>query len=425
MSTNQRRLFIKTLGTGALGSFITPNILDLYHNSLSNHNLLKNSDDSEAYWEEVKAQFRFQQGLYYFNNASLGSSPLAVRNATKEYRDLLDDFPSKFMWGAWNEAKENVRKSVAELFSVSTEEIAIIHNTTEGMNLIARSFDLRAGDEIIIADHEHSSGTIPWEVWQETKGIKLVRPTLPLLPKSSAELLDVYKKAITPRTKIISMCHMVNTNGMILPVKEVSELAQSKGIKVAVDGAQSAGMFQINLKELHCDFYAASAHKWLFAPKGIGVLYVKKEGQKDLKPLIVARGHTDSSIRRLENYNTRNLPEYLGLGNSIAFLNSIGMEKIHSRSYALKDYFRSRAKTVKNLRFKTPESDSLSCAIQTVELEGIPVNTVRQTLIDNYNIDCRPMTSFGLNGVRLSFGIYITKKDIDYLIEALEEIANS
>ena len=425
MPTNNRRSFLKTIGTGTLGGILMPTLTDLYLEELPKKSLLKSTDNSEDYWQKVKSEFRFQPGLYYFNNASLGSSPLPVRDATKTYRDTLDDFPSKYMWGAWKEAKERVRSSVAKLLSVSNEEIAIIHNTTEGMNLVAKSFDLKPGDEVIIADHEHSSGTIPWEVWQETKGIKLIRPSLPLVPKNKEALIDVYRNAISSKTKVISMCHIVNTNGMILPVKEVSNLAHKQGIKVAVDGAQSAGMFNINLKDLGCDYYAASAHKWLFAPKGIGVFYAKKESQKDLKPLIVARGHNDTSIRRLENYNTRNLPEYLGLGKSVEFLNAIGIDKIHQRSYELKDYFRERAKTIKNIRFKTPESDELSCAIQTVELKGIPVNTVKKQLFERYNIDCRPMSSFGLNGVRLSFGMYITKQDIDYLVEALDAIANS
>ena len=136
------------------------------------------------------------------------------------------------------------------------------------------------------------------------------------------EVVDVYRKAITTKTKVISMCHIVNTNGMILPVKEVSELAHEKGILVAVDGAQSAGMFTIDLKDLGCDFYTTSSHKWLFSPKGVGIFYAKQESQEHLKPLMVARGYQDKSIRRLENYNTRNLPVVLGLGASIDFHNA-------------------------------------------------------------------------------------------------------
>jgi len=206
---------------------------------------------------------------------------------------------------------------------------------------------------------------------------------------------------------------------MILPVKEVSEMAHKRGIFVAVDGAQSAGMFGINLADLGCDFYAASSHKWLFSP----IFYAKKKSQSYLKPLMVARGHKDTSIRRLENYNTRNLPEVLGLGASVAFHHKIGAARIHNRTFALKNYFRKKIEGNPKFRLKTPKDDSLSAAIQVVEILGKEVREVKQELWDTYGIDCRPMTGFGLNALRFSFAIYITKEDIDYLVNALEELA--
>jgi len=329
------------------------------------------------------------------------------------------------MWGGWDTEKERTRKQVAELFSVSEEEIALIHNTTEGMNIIARSIDLQPGDEVILADHEHASAVSPWKVWQEEKGIVLVRPTLPILPKNSEELVEVYRQAITPKTKVISMCHMVNTNGMILPVKEVSKLAHERGILVAVDGAQGAGMFNVDLNGLGCDFYTVSAHKWLFSPKGVGIFYAKKNSQSHLKPLMVARGYDDTSIRRLENYNTRNLPEVLGLGAALDYRKTIGAQKIHDRTFELKHYFRDKIKGHQKLIMKTPGSDELSAAIQVVEIVGKDVEEVKNRLYDDYGIDCRPMTTFGLNAVRLSFAIFITKAQVDIMADALNAIAES
>jgi selenocysteine lyase/cysteine desulfurase len=421
MKNLYRRSFVKQLFTGVAGTVL----LSSYKPSDTNYplELLNVNDESEAFWENVRAQFKFAPQLRYFNNGSLGSCPIPVQKATNEFRATLDAFPSKYMWGGWNDQKEEVRQKVASLFSVSKEEIALTHNTTEGMNLIARSFNLVPGDEVILIDHEHKSSVIPWTVWQEEKGIKLVRPVIPILPKTVEDIVKVYENAITPRTKVISMCHSVNTNGMVLPVKEVSEMAHKKGILVAVDGAQAAGMFDINLKDLGCDFYAVSAHKWLFAPKGIAVFYAKKESQHYLKPLIVANGHTDKSIRRLENYNTRNLPELLGLGSAVDFIKTIGKEKISKRSYALKHYFRNKVKGNPKFRLKTPEHDELSCAIQTLEVVGKNVRDVKNKLSDDYGIDTRPMSTYDLNGVRISFAIYITKKDIDYLVDALETIA--
>lgn len=426
MSDNRRK-FLKTLGIGAAGALATPQQIWAKATTPLQSVLtdLNTNDTSEIFWETVQSQFNFAEGLTYFNNGSLGACPKPIREATMNFRNTLDDFPSKYMWGGWKNEIEEVRKKTADLFSVSEEEIALIHNTTEGMNLIASSMDLKADDEIISADHEHTSALNPWKYWQESKGIKIVTPTLPILPKSVEEVVDIYRKAITPKTKVISICHLVNTNGMILPLKEVSKMAHEKGILVAVDGAQGTGMFNIDLKNIDCDFYTVSAHKWLFSPKGVGIFYAKQDSQKHLKPLVVARGYEDTSIRRLENYNTRNLPEVLGLGAALDYRNAIGAQKIHDRTYELKHYFKDKIKANEKLVLKTPEHDSLSAGIQVVEVLGKDVKEVKNRLFDEYGIDSRPMSTFGLNAVRLSFAIFISKKQIDTLVSALETIANS
>ncbi|MCP4727744.1 MAG: aminotransferase class V-fold PLP-dependent enzyme [bacterium] len=379
-------------------------------------------DDTESYWEMVRSQFNFDPGLYYFNNGSLGPSPEPVIDGTEKFRRQLDAFPSKYMWGGWNEDKEAVRKKAAEMFNVSPEEIALNHNTTEGFNLIASSMDLEPGDEVILVDHEHASGTIPWKYYQESRGIKLVRPKLPILPKSSGEIVDLYRNAITSRTKVISMCHMVNTNGMILPVREVVEIARRNNILVAVDGAQTAGMFRFDLRDMGCDFYAASSHKWMFSPKGIGVFYARQDSQHHLKPLIVANGFQNKTIRRLENYNTRNLPELLGLGVAIDFHNLLGPENKEKRIFELKRYFREKLAEKQGYNIKTPASDGLSAGITTVEVEGHKVTEVSKRLDSEFRINCRPMFTFGLNGLRISLSVFNTKEDIDYLVESLESI---
>ncbi|MCP4899502.1 MAG: aminotransferase class V-fold PLP-dependent enzyme [bacterium] len=376
---------------------------------------------NERFWQVVAGQFRLQPGLRYFNNASLGPSPRPVADATEAARRMLDAFPSRYMWGGWKDEVEAVRTRAGKLFAVSPESIAIIHNTTEGMNLVAASLELDPGDEVIIADHEHPSGTIPWQYWQEPKGVKLVRPVLPLAPKSPGEIVDVYREAITDRTRVISMCHMVNTNGMILPIAEVSELARKHNILVAVDGAQSAAMLEIDLDKLGCDFYSTSAHKWLFSPKGVGLFYARKASQHLLKPLIVASGWEDDSIRRLENYNTRNLPEVLGLGAALDFHNLIGPSLKEARIRELKRYLLDGLADNDRARVQTPTADNLSCGIITVGIDGLGAVEIRDALAE-HDIDCRPMSLLGLDGVRISVSVFTTKADVDYLLEALREV---
>lgn len=380
--------------------------------------------DDRAFWRLVQKQFRLEPGLIYFNNASLGPSPALVADATESYRRTLDGFPSRWMWGGWKDEFEAVRTRGAALLGASAEEIALNHNTTEGMNLIAFSLDLKPGDEVIAADHEHWSGTVPWEYWQLPKGVRLVRPVLPLLPNDPDEIVEVYRRAITPRTRVISMCHVVNTNGMILPVKEVSDMAHDSGILVAVDGAQAPGHIHVDLHDLGCDFYAASAHKWLFSPKGVGVFFARRESQHLLRPLIVAHGWEDESIRRLENYNTRNLPEVLGLGVAFDFQNLMGAQRRTTRILELKHIFRNRLKGNSAFSIKTPADDRLSAGIQTVEVVGHDVRKVAEQLAENHHIDCRPMATHTLNGLRISLSVFNDEEQIDELVTALTAAAS-
>jgi selenocysteine lyase/cysteine desulfurase len=348
-----------------------------------------------------------------------------VADATEAFRRQLDAFPSRYMWGGWSEEKETVRSKAASLLGASPEEIALIHNTTEGMNLIASSLGLEPGDEVILADHEHTSGTIPWQYWQEPKGVKLVRPILPILPSDPGEIVEVYRRAITPRTKVISMCHVVNTNGMILPVKAVSEMARKRGILVAVDGAQAPGMINVDLHDLGCDFYAASAHKWLLSPKGVGIFYARQASQSFLKPLIVARGWEDESVRRFENYNTRNLPEVLGLGAALDFQDLMRPERRQARIYELKRSLRRAIGDDPAFTIKTPTNDDLSAGINTVEVVGHDVIEVAKALAERHRIDCRPMMSHGLNGLRISLSVFNSEDQIDLLVYALRELAET
>jgi len=379
-------------------------------------------DLGRDYWRLVQRQFRLEPGLVYLNNASLGPSPALVADATEGFRRKLDAFPSRYMWGGWSEEFEAVRSKAAALLGASAEEIALIHNTTEGMNLIAASLDLGLGDEVILGDHEHTSGTIPWQYWQEPKGVKLVRPTLPILPTDPGEIVEIYRKATTPRTRVISMCHVINTNGMILPVKAISEMARARGILVAVDGAQGPGMINVDLHDLGCDFYAASSHKWLFSPKGVGIFYARQASQSLLKPLIVSRGWEDESIRRLENYNTRNLPEVLGLGVAVDFQNLLGPDRRQTRIFELKKYLRDRIGDDPAFAIKTPARNELSAGITTVEVVGREVREVATVLAERHRIDCRPMTSHGLNGLRISLSVFNSEDQVDTLVGGLRDL---
>lgn len=377
---------------------------------------------SDKYWRLVKEQFKFTEGLTYFNNASLGATPLSVIDKTHAFRNLLHQYPSKYMWGGWKDEKEQVRDKVATLIGADPDEVALTHNTTEGMNVIASSLQLEEGDEVILGNHEHFTARIPWKYYQERKGIKLVKVELPLVPESKQELIDVYENAITDKTRVISVVHMTNTNGMILPIKEITKIAHKKEILVAVDGAQSLASFPINLHDIGCDYYAASAHKWLFSPKGMGVLYCRKETEQQLQPLIANHKWNDKTMRRVEDYNTRNLPELLGLGVAVDFHNAIGAEAIMERMQVLRNYFLEEVDKIPTLTLHTPRNPKLSQQIIAVERSGEMFYKFKKRLERDHQIGVRSMGSHDIGGIRISLAIFNLEEDIERLVEAMTNV---
>jgi selenocysteine lyase/cysteine desulfurase len=211
---------------------------------------------------------------------------------------------------------------------------------------------------------------------------------------------------------------------MIFSVKEIAELAHQKNILVGVDGAQTPGMLEIDLKDLGCDFFATSAHKWLMGPKGMGVFYADGEKRKNLKPLIVSgMYYLNDSCRKFENYNTRNFPELLGLGAAFDFRALVGPQRIQKRIYQLKHYFRDQVAQLPFIRVKTPEDDLLSAGITVIEILNRDAREIQQKLLSSYNIDCRAMTTHKLNGLRISLGLCVVESDIDRLVDVLTDLA--
>jgi selenocysteine lyase/cysteine desulfurase len=423
MSLNRRK-FLKTTLAGVAGSALLTGAdkTEILDSMLPLSSRAKGAGD-ERYWQLVRKQFRFIPGLHYFNNASLGPSPAYVTDAAAKFRQTLESFPSKYMWGGWHEEIEQVRIKAASMFNALPEEIALNHNTSEGLSLVAHSLQLQAGDQVILSDHAHLTAINPFRFYQESKGVKLVRPKLPLLPESKEEIVEVFTRAISDKTRMIVLSHMVNTNGMILPVKEICEIAKARGILTLVDGAQTPGMIKVDVKDIGCDFYATSGHKWMMGPKGTGIFYARLDKQNLLTPIMAAKPMgEDKGARRFENYNTRNLPDVLALGSAIDFHNLLGEKEKAERILYLKSYLLKSVAQRPYLKLRMPVSDELSAGICSVEVAGKGVVDVAVLLDKKYKIALRPMPMLGINGLRVSTSICITPTEIDKLIKALDVI---
>jgi selenocysteine lyase/cysteine desulfurase len=387
---------------------------------LPDHSLL--DSDENAYWAELRQQFVIPEDEIYLNNGTVGSSPAPVLRAifdaynSTEKMDQQDpeDYP---IWGyaAWNE----FRDPLAEFVGCSRDEIALLRNATEANSYIANGVDMKPGDEVLMTDQEHPGGEHPWNLKAKRYGVVVKKVTLPRPVKDATEVLNLFNDAITPRTRVIFFSHITTFSGVVLPAKELSGLARSKGILSAVDGAHVPGMMRLNVHDLGCDMYSSSPHKWLFATKGSGFLYVRDEVIDRLWNTIATEGWDDKKIRaeRFQRIGSSNVPALWGLRASIKLANDIGMDRIERRHRQMADYILAQMMQRGAESWTSPDP-ALRCAIVTVNVPPVQRGHLENWLWKTYKIRIRGGDPHKL---RLSTPYYLQKRDIDRFLEKFDE----
>lgn len=381
----------------------------------------------ERFWYFVKQQFPLEENLIYMNNGGLGPSPYYVIETIKSQMLKLESISE-----TGHGMVESVHEKAAKFFNCGTDEIAFTRNSTESMNIIARGIPLKKGDEVLMTTHEHPGGGIPWLAVQKDKGIqvKLFEPGI-----TKAENLKIIESNITPKTKVLMISHIPCTTGLIFPAKEIAELCHQKDIYVVYDGAQVMGMIPVDLDNMGCDFYTSSGHKWLCAPKGTGILYIRREMLDIWQPTHV--GAYSNKIYELENlkleylkearaveYGTRNTPIALGIGAAIDFFDAIGIERVAARGRALAKYFKEKLLEIDKIKLLTPIDPELSGSIVTFKImdDKKSYTDYISQIKKEYNIRLRPIGEHGLNAIRTSLHIYNTFEQVDRLVEAVKNV---
>src|SRR5260370_18479056 len=297
------------------------------------------SSNEEAYWAELRKQFLIPADEVYLNNGTVGSSPMPVLRAVfdgyNETEKMAQSDPEDYpIWGygAWNE----FRDPLAEFIGCTRDELALVRNATEGNSYIANGLDMKPGDEVLMTDQEHPGGEQPWNLRAKRYGIVVKKITLSKPVPNAAAVLNLVNDAITTQTRVLFFSHISTVTGVGLPVKELSALARSKGILSAVDGAHVVGMMRLNVRELGCDMYTSSPHKWLQAPKCSGLLYVRDDVIDRLWNTIASSGWDEPKLRaeRFQRIGSSNVPALWGLRAAIAFAETIGLDRIAQRHRA-------------------------------------------------------------------------------------------
>jgi selenocysteine lyase/cysteine desulfurase len=382
--------------------------------------------DQEAYWAALRRQFLIPEDEVYLNNGTVGSSPIpvlqAIFDAYRETEKLAQEDPEDYpIWGyaAWNQ----FRDPLADFVGATRDEIALLRNATEANSYIANGIDLKAGDEVLMSDQEHPGGEMPFQLRAKRYGIVVKKFTLPKPPKNAAEILNLVNDAITPRTRMIFVSHITTVTGVVLPVKEICALARSKGILSALDGAHVPGMMRLNIGEIGCDFYSASPHKWLQAPKGSGFLYVRNEVIDRVWNTIATEGWDDAKIRaeRFQRIGSSNVPSLWGLKASIEFAEEIGLERIEKRHRQMADYILARM-VERGAESWTSPDPALRCGIATVNVPGVERMKLENWLWKQHKVRIRGGEPSKL---RLSTPYYILHKDVDRFVEKFDEYRKS
>lgn len=381
--------------------------------------------NEEAYWKELRKLWVIPEDVVYLNNGTVGSSPVpvikAVMDGFNETEKMMlkgsEEYP---IWGYGPEVE--LRKPLADFIGCTVDQLALVRNATEANSYIANGFEMKAGDEVLMSDEEHPSGEHPWNLRAKRYGIVVKRFQMPKPPKFPDEILNRINDAITPRTRIIFVSHISSATGVILPAKQIAALARSKGIVSAFDGAHAPGMMRLNLHDIGCDMYTASPHKWLFAPKGSGFLFLREDVMDRMWNTIVTHGWDNPALKaeRFMHIGSSNVPLLWGLRASIELANSIGIDRIEKRHRKMADYLHGQMMQRGAQSWTSPDP-TMRCAIATVNVPPIKRMELQDWLWSNHKIRVRGGEPSKL---RLSTPYYLQKSDIDRFLEKYDEFRN-
>jgi selenocysteine lyase/cysteine desulfurase len=376
----------------------------------------------EDYWAPIQRAYSVNPMIINLNNGGVSPAPIVVQQAVARYNDLSNEGPSYFMWNILDQGREPLRQKLALLAGVKPDEVAIDRNSTEALNTIIFGMPLKAGDEVIGCKQDYPHMIEAWRQRAERDGIVYKQISFEMPIEDDEAIVKAYEQAITPKTRVIHVTHMVNWVGQLMPARKIADMAHAHGIEVIVDGAHSFGLMDYKVSDLNCDYFGASLHKFLSAPIGTGMMWVREDKIEKLWPLVCAEKPHSPNIRKFEDLGTRSLPLEQGIGEAINFHMGIGPARKQQRIFYLKNYWASRVKSLPKVKLHTSMSYDYSCAICGVSIDGMPPAQFSNALFDKYKIHTVSIVWENISCVRITPHVYTTLADLDKLVTAIGEI---
>lgn len=376
--------------------------------------------DDEDFWGEIQRAFDCDRSMVNLNNGGVSPSPTHVLDQMIRDLRFSNELPVIHMWQTLEPRIESVRRELAREFGCDPEEMAITRNASEANETMILGLDLKAGDEVIVTNQNYGRMITAWEQRVRRDGIVLKQVSVKLPPPSAEYIVEQFKAAVTPRTRVIEVTHITNLSGQIMPVRALVEWCRPRGIEVFVDGAHAFAHFPFTRDELGCDYYGTSLHKWLLAPIGTGFLYVRKARQKQLWPLMAAPESMDENIRKYEEIGTHPAANHNAISVALAFHQAIGGERKVARLRYLRDRWARRViRESDRCRVLTPLDGPLGAGIGLVHVEGLDPNRLVGWMMEKHKIVVTPIVHAEFNGLRVTPNVYTTTREVDLFAEKL------
>lgn len=390
--------------------------------SLENQSLSETSENDE-FWAWVRQSYTTSPNVINLNNGGVSPQPKIVQDAHIRYYQYSNEAPSYYMWRILDQGREGLRNKLAELARVSPEEIAINRNATEGLNSVIFGLDLKEGDEVVLSSFDYPNMMNAWKQREKRDRIKLVWINIPQPLEDDLSIVKLYENAITPKTKIVHITHMINWTGNIVPCRMIADMAHRKGCEVIVDAAHTFAQIDFRIPDTGADYFATSLHKWLGAPFGSGLLYISKDKIRNIWALLSSVEPDGSDIKKFENLGTRSFASEMAIGTAIDFHTLIGARRKEARLRFLKNYWIEKAAKLPNARIATSLRDKYSCAIANIGFEGWQAQQIEARLFERYKIHTVSIVHEQVNGIRVTPNVYTSLQDLDFLAKGLTEIS--
>lgn len=376
---------------------------------------------NEEYWGEVAKAFTVSRSSLNLNSGWTSPSPKMVIEAYVRYKHQ-EDATSSTMWQLLEPQAETIRAGLAGLFGCHADEIAITRNASESLQILLLGLDIRSGDEVIATTQDYPRMLTALRQREMREGPRLKLVKIPLAPVSTDEIVDAIESAITPQTRLILISHMINITGQIMPVRKICDMARSRGIETVVDGAHSFAQLDFKRDDLQCDYFGSSLHKWLYTPKGAGLLFVKKDRIQNVWPLMASEDRLKSDIRKFEEIGTHSSATRLAIGEALLFHEAIGPKRKEERLRYLSSYWMDRLQAIPLITLNTSIDPKQFCAIGNFSIEGGDVTKITEYLMARHKIIATPIVHDEFSGIRITPNIFTTIAELDRFCKVIEKM---